>query len=302
MVFLSVFSLCTFALLLTVPSIFAVFPTVTNASGLSVNNLFFAVVHNSSYFNSNFGIFWEPGAYQTFINLALYFQLFVLKDLNIRRITIFLITIFTTFSTTGYLAALLLFGIYLISNRDKTKITIRKRRKLIISITMLLIIGLIAFSMLPNNIVFKVFGKLEAIVNPNLINENIAYGSTTARIEALKIPVINFLDSPVLGRGFENLYNYKINNNTNFLTATPLNWFGLFGLFLGVLLNYSLWKFTRISKNPIYIRCLEYGFLNLIILSEYYNMNAFILAIIIYGFSDKGMLFKSGNTIRNGDI
>lgn len=289
---LCIFSLFSFILLVTVPSVFVIFPTITNVSDLTVNNLLFAVVHNSSYFNSNYGMFWEPGAFQTFINLALYFQIFVLKDLNGKRIIIFLITIFTTFSTTGYLATMFLFVIYLISNKDKTIIVIKRKRKLIRAISFLIIIGVGIFSLLPDKILFKVFGKLEAIINPNLINQNIAYVSTIARIDAIKIPIINFIESPLWGRGFESLYNYSLNNNINFLTATPLNWFGLFGLVLGILFNYSVWKLTKLSNTMILIRILEFMFLNFIMISQYYNMNGFILTLIFYGFSNRVALYK----------
>jgi hypothetical protein len=302
MYFLCVFSLFTFALLFIIPSVYNIFPSVTNAAGLTVNNLFFTVVHDSTYFNSNFGMFWEPGAYQTFINLALYFQLFILKDFDVKRITIFLITLFTTFSTTGYLAALFLFGILLFNNKDKTKILIKKRKKLFKTIFALLIIGAIGFSMLPNKIIFKVFGKLEAIINPNLIDQNIAYESTTARIDAIKIPIINFFDSPLWGKGFDNMFDFKINDNINFLTATPFNWFGLFGLLLGILFNFSIWKLTKLSKSSIFIRTLEFLFLNLIMLSEFYNMNAFMLTLIFYGFSNKSMSNNYGQVPRNGEI
>lgn len=299
---LSVFSLLSFALLLTVPNIFVIFPTITNMSGLTVNNLIFSVVHNDNYFNANYGIFWEPGAFQTFINLALYFQLFVLKDINIKKITIFLITLFTTFSTTGYLSALFLFIIYLISNKDKMRIVNKKRRKLYKAISLLIFIGAVVFSVLPNKIVFKVFGKLEVIVNPNLINQNIAYGSTTSRIDAIKIPLINFFDSPIWGKGFENLYNYTINDNINFLTATPLNWFGLFGLVFGILLNYSIWRLTSLSNNSIFSRILEFIFFNLIMLSEYYNTNGFILALVFFGFSYKVPLDNNRDLVKGSEL
>lgn len=302
MYFLCIFSLITFALLLSVPNVFSVFPTITNSAGLTVKNLLFSVIHNSDYFNSNFGMFWEPGAYQTFINLALYFQLFILKDLDTRRIIVFIVTIFTTFSTTGYICTFILFTIYLLINKNITKITLKKRKKLIIVALMLIVVGIFIFNMMPNHIVFKVFGKLEAIINPSLASQSIAYSSTTARIDAIKIPLINWIKSPFWGVGFENLYNYSINDNTNFLTATPLNWFGLFGLPLGFLFNYCFWRLTKFSRNGFFIRILEFGFLNLIILSEYYNMNSFLLTLIIYGFSAKYALYMSREVDVSGEL
>ena len=196
----------------------------------------------------------------------------------------------------------ILFAIYLLINKSKTKIALKKRRKLIKVVMVLLLIGIFIFNMMPSHIVFKVFGKLEAIINPNLANQNIAYGSTTARIDAIKIPLINWLRSPLWGVGFENMYNYSIKNNTNFLTATPLNWFGLFGLPLGVLFNCCIWRITKFSKNSFFVRIFEFVFLNLIILSEYYNMNAFLLTLIIYGYSAKYILYAKQVEVGNGLI
>lgn len=55
----------------------------------------------------NSGPFWEPGIFQIYINIALYFAMFFLKDKNgkfpLFYVFVFGITILTTISTTGYI-------------------------------------------------------------------------------------------------------------------------------------------------------------------------------------------------------
>lgn len=287
MFFLAVFSLISFGILLLFPSVYQYVPMITNRVGLRVYNLFFSVARHSNYFNSNFGIFWEPGAYQTFLNLALFFELFIINNFNVKRILVFLVTIITTFSSTGYLAAMLLIFIYIIY--DGKFIALRKimnkRKKMSIMMLTFLIVVAIVFPYLPNNIKFKVFGKLKAIFNPDLVKSNPSYGSTTARINSIVVPIFNFFKSPIYGVGFDNLTNSSINMGSNFLTATPLNWFGLFGLPLGILFNICLWRWTNHVNANKFIKLFIFIFLVIIIISENYNRNSFFLAFLLHGFS-----------------
>lgn len=288
--FICIFSLITFAILLISPNILNYFPTITNHAGLTVHNLLFSVIHYSNYFNANYGLFWEPGAYQTFINFALFFQIFVLKDLNVKKILVYLITLFTTFSTTGYLAALMIIVVFILTRRSTVKEEIVKRKKIIATVILLLLIGIFLFNSLPGSIKFKVFGKLEVILNPELARLNPAYGSTTARTDAIKISLINWLNNPFFGVGFTNLYDFTLGGRRAFLTATPLNWFALFGFPLGIILNYCIWGWTKVINRGVLIKILIFLFLTFIALSEYYNMNAFYLIFIMYGFTIKSLV------------
>lgn len=68
-------------------------------------------------FNRNLGIFWEPGAYQSFLNLALLFLLDGDEKIFSNRtskvyLAVFAFTVLTTFSTTGYLVLALIVVAY----------------------------------------------------------------------------------------------------------------------------------------------------------------------------------------------
>lgn len=71
----------------------------------------YAIVHSFRYvhgfvnlnnFSKNSSIFWEPGAYQFFLNIALYFEMNKSKK-SVIRVMIYMAGIISTFSTTGIL-------------------------------------------------------------------------------------------------------------------------------------------------------------------------------------------------------
>lgn len=74
----------------------------------------------------NCGPFWEPGAFQGFINLSFFLNI-VNSTLNKKRLLLYIITLITTFSTGGYIVMLINLFIYFVNIteiRAKTKIII----------------------------------------------------------------------------------------------------------------------------------------------------------------------------------
>ncbi|MCV9886233.1 O-antigen ligase family protein [Metabacillus halosaccharovorans] len=67
----------------------------------------------------NNSIFWEPGVFQIFINLGLFYQFFLAKKVNVRQVLILLVSLFTTFSTTGFMLAILIFVVSFIKIKSK---------------------------------------------------------------------------------------------------------------------------------------------------------------------------------------
>ncbi|MDM0483757.1 hypothetical protein [Clostridium perfringens] len=263
-----------------------------NNSGLVIRNVIFSVVYNSSYFNSNFGLFWEPGAYQTFLNLALFFQLFLIRNLNYKRVGILLITIFTTFSTTGYIATIYIIVIFFVRQYTVKKNNYYKNKKINFIFIIILILGAVAFYNMPDVIKFKVLGKLEGIFNTHLLETNSSYESTLARINSFKIPIINLMKSPIWGVGFTNLSNSSKVIGSGFLTSTPLNWFALFGLVSGFIINMPIVMWTSFIKRNYILRIFLILFLIIIILSENYNRNMFFLILCFYGFDVKNAYYN----------
>lgn len=89
---------------------------------------------NIYYTSRNSGLFWEPGAYQIFINLAFYFQI-LNRSNSIKNIIIFGITILTCSSTMGIAVYALLLIVYIIENN-------LLNLKILIIFTSLIIVGI----------------------------------------------------------------------------------------------------------------------------------------------------------------
>lgn len=281
--FISVFSLLTFTVLVVAPSLLEIFPKYTNSVGLNVNNIFFSVTYNSTYFKSNYGLFWEPGAYQTFLNISLFLELFIFEKIDVKRIIVLIVTILTTFSTTGYIGMILLIITYLVSIT-----TINSNNIKVIAVIIIAgISGFFLISLLPDNIIFKLFGKLEILYNSSIYN-NSSYISTNIRMNSVKAVISSFIKNPFFGVGFSNLNKASYYfGGEGMLTATPLNWFGLYGAVVGVILNYPLWSWTKFINKPLYIRLLVFSFFIIIFLTENYTRNLFYLCFLFIGLSTR---------------
>lgn len=147
--FFSVLSLICFAY----NHIFGVLPyidlgkSMDGGNGFRVTSLIYTQLYNLNSHGLNFrncGPFWEPGAFQGFINLAIIIELLGHNDRNRRwyaRMLVFAITVISTFSTGGYIV--LAFNIIYFIISDKR---IRNDNKTILLISFLLIALTIFFT------------------------------------------------------------------------------------------------------------------------------------------------------------
>ena len=115
----ALFSLVTFILNLIAPQITYSFPVILSRNKYTYYNLLFSVVTNNGYVARNYGLFWEPGAFAFFLCIALYLELIVKDNIRIPRILFLSATIFSTKSTMGIIAVVLIYVIYYINNPFK---------------------------------------------------------------------------------------------------------------------------------------------------------------------------------------
>jgi hypothetical protein len=77
--------------------------------------------HHAATLHRNSSIFFEPGAYQGYLNAALFILLFVRTGFSSSRrlifILILLVALFTTFSTGGFLIFSIMFGLFLLHGK-----------------------------------------------------------------------------------------------------------------------------------------------------------------------------------------
>lgn len=120
---ISLFCFCYNLLIGVLPYINIEKSSIDGGNIYRVSSILYTQLYNPIYGGLTFrncGPFWEPGAYQGFLNLALFFEiLYLLKyDLKYRfRTWIFIIGILTTFSTGGYIVLFLNLGYYLYNTK-----------------------------------------------------------------------------------------------------------------------------------------------------------------------------------------
>lgn len=119
--------------------------SMDGGKGFRVTSIIYTQLYNLNSHGLNFrncGPFWEPGAFQGFINLAIMIELLGNKEKNKKwylKMMIFVITIITTFSTGGFIALAFNLLYYIFSDKRLSK-SVK-----IISLVSFLVLALIVF-------------------------------------------------------------------------------------------------------------------------------------------------------------
>ncbi len=234
---IAVFSITVYFLYKVVPGAFGAFPRHLwrNHSVLFVNLWLSVVPVGMQDYFRNFGIFYEPGIFQFYLNIALLIELFSNKKINVFRVLVLTLAVITTLSTNGYISIVLVFfayGLFVIlgsGNRDKIY------RK-IGFLTLLSVIVIIFVVLIDKGIIgSRVFMKFSSTKTS---------GSYYDRTNAISYAISKIFQNPLLGvaaRGIEDSYN---------ATFTPLNWMMLYGIVIEgyALVGYSK-MFSRLTSN-----------------------------------------------------
>lgn len=273
MYWLSIISLIGFAL-------YRLFPVLHNINIVRYNysNLFIYI--DTTRYTRNTGMFWEPGAYQTFLNIALLFE--ILKNkFNAKKVIIFIITILTTYSTTGYLALLLIVCIFI--NKKDSNIN-KKGRYAIIGFLFLLIVGIyfnqeLIFGSSLSNGQQTVLGKLF-----NFDLSNSAASSASVRYYAIIKPIALFFQSPIFGHGYEGLKKKLFDYTLGMNTCTFINWFAVYGIIYGGMMMSGMYKFSKKNIGGGYQTIFVLLLMFLVTMSQNYVNNAIFLIFVLYGY------------------
>ncbi|MEK5398940.1 hypothetical protein [Paenibacillus sp. FSL K6-2859] len=275
MYFISVFSIIVYLIVSFVPSILNFTPVIGYRVGVEVHNLFFSVALPGAEFNRNYGLFWEPGAFQVYLNLALIFELFTKKTVRKRYVVGFIIAIITTFSTTGYIVLVPILLAYLINN-GRINMNYKKTYKYFLVISLL---SFLVLEFMPEEYIRLIFGKLEGVFSEG----GSTNFSTTVRVNAIVFPFYEFIRSPLIGVGYRQYLAMAAEKIFTMPTFTPINWFALFGLLWGVSCNYYYLRNIMHFKSGNISRCLIAIALLLVIMSEDFIRIAFMYVLIFYG-------------------
>jgi len=237
----------------------------------------------------NCGMFWEPGAYQSFLNLAILLE--ILKpQINKNRIIILVLAVLSTFSTTGYIALFTIAIIFVFRLQD-----LNKKIKYITIGICLIFIGLCLLGdkilVLGEN---NLFGKIMYF----FYNKDYHYQSgknlTSAAIRYFSIvkPAEIFVQNPLFGVGYQNVYMQTYSYTSGVISCTFVNWFAMYGGLLGLIMIVGYAKVSKKSNKSFMVTCLIFIVLMMIIMSEDYSNNAFYYAIALYGYKSSGIQRK----------
>lgn len=148
---------CTYLLKPLLSRMPLLFPVVYNSVGYGFIDAHLCYVMKNAGYYRNYGLFREPGVFAIFLCLALLFVLCSEKNLKHRGWTILLLTagIISTFSTTGYLAAMAITAIWLVKDRKRFA---GGGTWLTVILAVLMVLGFLWIS--DDNLITDVFEKL----------------------------------------------------------------------------------------------------------------------------------------------
>lgn len=146
----------------------------------------------------NNSIFWEPGVFQIYLNLAIIYQLFIAKKANFFALIVLLFSMVTTFSTTGIILSLIICLVRLYQVKPKK-----------------------LFMKYLKTIIFLIAIAGSLYVSQYVIDQKLNYATRSydLREDNLTIGYQLFLEKPLVGWGFLNNSGYEeiagIPNNSN---------------------------------------------------------------------------------------
>lgn len=275
MCILAVFSIIAFVFVVFFPDLIRRLPTTVNGGQLRAYTMFFAVVPTNLELRS-FGIFWEPGAYQVYLSLAVMFELFCVEKTNIKRLFLYIAALCLTFSTAAYIILLAIVVAVLCNGLYASK----ERKKSIYFLLALLVPVIIAYYVImyfDPSLYYTVFGKLEYFTADSSHSAGVRYSSIEGALKA-------FWQSPFWGLGQEGLKSFfEIKYNHVMNTFTPGNWFAEHGLLYGAVMCIGLFKFTKAFSKRTLMRSLLFVILLMMLAAEDFASNVSVLIWILYG-------------------
>lgn len=195
----------------------SILPTLTNSTGVNYKHIVLTsfTIRNGALRNQ--GPFWEPGAYQVYLNVALLLSLFCEKDSRIKLFhsILFCITLITTGSGIAILPAILIIFAYMLNEKISKSFII-------------LLISVFAF------FIFYQTGFLDSVFG----RMNTGETSFQLRLYSILGNLYAFIQNPIFGSPVEESYAYReeiIRRWTGFTYSFNLNTFPAYFAYLGIL-------------------------------------------------------------------
>ena len=264
------------------PSIVKALPSMINTAGVRFYSIGFAGLDERSLNTWNIrtgGIFWEPGVFQMYLNMAILLELTLGNAKNKIRTVIYIIALFLTFSTTGFLAFGWMIATYALFGRDNSRSAVKN-----IVIFIALIIGAIAvyFVVFYTKLGTAVFGKLFDMKD----------GSTMVRLASVLINLEIIRDHPFAGIGMEIMEDEFIRRSyrssliygwTHQNTNTLLYQFSAHGCFFGIPFTFGTYRFGGRLSNKVFMKLSVFIMFLMLYIGENLMTSIFPYILIFYG-------------------
>ncbi|PAQ13794.1 hypothetical protein CD798_13265 [Bacillaceae bacterium SAOS 7] len=259
-------------------------PVVTNEAGISFIDMRFAVVLNQLDYLRNFGIFREPGVYQCFLNFALIFELFFKKTkISVFTVMILCLSIVTTFSTPGYITAMIVLGVYFFETKDRESQIAQANKKRIAWFVSILTASGFIFYFMNDNFSYMFTNTVEKLTEKE--------SSYQGRMVAILANFSFWLEHPIFGGGINAFSIIKSQMEKSFAFSTTHNTSTIGALFstLGAIFSlifimgiYNLFRQSRLSKIGAFMIFLA---VMLTINTQLLNYNEILYVLVAFGIS-----------------
>ena len=269
-------------------------PTITNVTGVKFKFLLLTNVDASvlTPFTRNFGPFWEPGAFQFYINIAIFFILFVESRINVKAVFKILV-LFVALVSTGSGAAVIPFALMVFSFFLHKKV----HKKLLLVILAFLAVFIICYFGLLNSVLTKTFDS----------------GSKSFQIRYYNIigNFYAFTKSPLIGLSADNCIQYRVDiyhMYSEYVYSQSVNtiptFFAYFGVYFGLfyVANIVLTIKTLVEKrkiNDLFVVLLL--FVAFFIMTSNENLTSSLI-IFVLPFLRKRKMYKKVEAVENGKI
>lgn len=287
---ISVISLIFFGIECFAPQLLHIFPQIKNVGGYKFYNaiLYMAPVENQTRVNQNYGIFREPGVYQMYLILGILFQLYKKNGFQIKRIVIYIVTLLTTLSTTGYIALLGIF-ILLLVKRDE----LEKWQKNIVLMLLPVFFIFALYLIAQSNTEYSIFGKFKGLFALRRSGETMNI-SMVYRIGSVIVNLKLFFRNILFGIGFTEVYrcfpivaDQLFRVAINYPTDTFFFHFARFGLFYGCSWGVAYFSLTNLFTERRIERIIVFSILLVLLCTENYTNTIIIYILFWYGLTAK---------------
>ncbi len=237
------------------------------------------------------GIFWEPGAFQALIIVAALFDLYSkvpVKNIKL-RFAIYLAAIVFSYSTTGYVCALLL--AFLIVYR------IKRYRVIAVPLLVVSLMGGIAYLSVNAEgfLRYSTFGKLEEVEDAWKYGED---NTAFTRVGSVIYPMEKFVESPLWGMGEQGKAEIKKEHGSYDCTCTIVNYFANYGIVYGFVCLLGFIRFIDFRHKPPIEASIILLIGILATISEAFEYNPLFIAFMLYGFYHREIFLPSSSSIN----